>query len=139
MKINLDEVYWNSNHTEYAVLISPGYGAGWATWNSSENHRIAWDKRIVEFYVNCRGPNSRAWHNACFDCDDNESKHDPLKEHTEFCEILKICGIDPKRVYFGGANDLEIAWVKPGELWQIDEYDGAESIVIFNDTAWLEV
>ena len=139
MKINPDEVYWNSTHTAYAVLVSPGYDAGEATWNSSDNNRIAWDKRIVEFYVNCRGPNSETWRHACFDGDDEDSKHEPPKEHAKFCKILKTCGIDPKGVYFGGAIDLEIAWVKPSDKWQIDEYDGAESIVIFNDSAWLEV
>lgn len=139
MKINPDELYWNPTHTEYAVLISPEYGAGWATWNSSDNNRIAWDKRIVEFYLNCRGPNSKAWHNACFDSDEGESEHAPPDEHVEFCEILKACGINPEAVYFVGGNDLEIAWVKPGDKWQINEYDGAESIVIFDDKKWLEV
>lgn len=132
MKINPDEVYWNSDHTAYAVLISPGYGFGWATRNYSDMNRIAWDKRIVEFVLVTKG---RDWEDACFDGKMRES----TEKHTEFCEILKTCEIDPKRVCFNGGKNLEIVWVKPGDKWQIDEYDGAESVVIFNDKAWLEV
>lgn len=31
-----------------AVLVSGGYGAGWSTWGSTN---LAYDKRIVEFYL----------------------------------------------------------------------------------------
>ncbi len=44
----------------------------------------------------------------------------------EWCE--KELGI--KDVYCGGASDLSIKWVKEGERFSINEYDGSESLYI---------
>lgn len=35
---------------QVAVVYSPGYGAGWSTWNDN-NPDIIFDKRIVEFVL----------------------------------------------------------------------------------------
>ena len=147
MKINSDEVYWNSNHTKYAVLVSPGYGAGWGTWNSSENNRIAWDKRIVEFIIRMKERGDEVFKCACDsynpEYDETEDGENNVlgfsEEHKEFLRVLDECGIDSKYVYFGGAYDIEVHWVKPGDLWRISEYDGAELLEFFNDKAWLGV
>ena len=40
------EKYYNENG-ELGVLISPGFGAGWSSWNCDE---IAFDKRVVEYW-----------------------------------------------------------------------------------------
>jgi len=34
--------------------------------------------------------------------------------------------------YMGGANDLEIEWLPIGTVFEIDEYDGSESIRVIN-------
>ena len=41
------EKYYNENG-ELGVLISPGFGAGWSSWNCDE---IAFDKRVVEYKI----------------------------------------------------------------------------------------
>ena len=42
------EKYYNENR-ELGVLISPGFGAGWSSWSCDE---IAFDKRVVEYWLN---------------------------------------------------------------------------------------
>ena len=42
------EKYYNENG-ELGVLISTGFGAGWSSWNCDE---IAFDKRVVEYWLN---------------------------------------------------------------------------------------
>ena len=41
------ELYEKGDGT-FAVLVSPGYGAGWSTWDRKE---LAYDKRIIEYYL----------------------------------------------------------------------------------------
>lgn len=35
--------------------------------------------------------------------------------------------------YCGGASDLQIHWLPIGTAFQVDEYDGAESLLTIND------
>ena len=42
------DLYYNDDHSCYAVLVSHGFGAGWSSWNSEE---IAYDKRVIEWYL----------------------------------------------------------------------------------------
>ena len=134
MKINPTEVHWNGSHTEYAVLVSPGWGAGWSSWNYSEGNRIAWDKRIVEFVLSMKecgeeGTEDDEWY----------EEKGVSKKHKEFLRILDECGINSKRVYLGGGRDIEVKWVKPGDRWRIDENDGAEVLEILNVDNWCVV
>ena len=39
-------------------------------------------------------------------------------------------------IYLGGTHNIEIKWVDEGKKFQIREYDGAESIVEFNEEDW---
>lgn len=80
-----------------AVLYSPGYGAGWSTWN-----------------------------------DGDELIFSPELAKAVLGEIDKT----PKQVanelfpdaYDGGVFGLKVEWVKEGSEFEIDEYDGSESI-----------
>lgn len=40
-------------------------------------------------------------------------------------------------VFCGGVDDLQIEWIKEGTLFQINEYDGSESIAIQDNIDWL--
>ena len=88
-----------------AVLISPGYGAGWYTWNS-EHPELVFDPTIVAM----------------------------LEEDRHFREIeayvVTKYGDD---IYCGGLSDLVIRWVPVGALFRIHEYDGSESIEVKED------
>lgn len=92
------EKYYNDND-ELGVLISGGFGAGWSTWNDAE---IAYDKRIVEYWLN-ESPSS--------------------DEMANFVESLGY-----RKPYMGGYDSLRIKYIPRGDMFCIHEYDGAESI-----------
>lgn len=81
------------------VLYSPGFGAGWSTWNNNE---LAFDKRIVEKWLNER------------------PDEDTMRDY-----IISLGYPEP---YMGGYRDLEFAVVPKGKTVFIGEYDGSESI-----------
>ena len=85
-----------------AVLISPGYGAGWSSWaDFDQRDTLCMDARIVKPVLD--GNIKRA------------------------VEIAKELFPD---LYTGGAETLEVEWVEEGSRFEIDEYDGSESIHI---------
>lgn len=84
-----------------AVLVSPGFGAGWYSWNT-KHQELLFNPKLVEIVEQKRT---------------NEIDEDWVKENL---------GIE--HVYCGGANDLEIRWLPIGTAFEIDEYDGSESL-----------
>lgn len=95
-----------------AVLYSPGYGAGWATWNGRKKEEIEaliFDEKLVALVAN--GNNEMIT--------------------SEF--IKENYGID---AYCGGAEDLKIEWIDEGVQFDIEEYDGFESIRIIGDRSY---
>lgn len=90
-----------------AVLYSPGFGAGWSTWNQ-EVPEIIFDPAIVKFVEN-----------------------DQMAELTTYV-TLKYPGL-----YTGGMKDLAIAWVPVGTLFKVNEYDGSESIELKESEEWI--
>lgn len=89
------------------VLISPGFGAGWSTW---EGKGLATDVRIVDAFE--RGVSEEEMHKLCAD-------------------------LGYGNIYMGGFDDLEIVEVPAGKFFQIREYDGSEYIEIFNPLDWI--
>lgn len=103
-----------------AVLYSPGFGAGWYTWNTlrgdDEERGISliFDPVIVELVEKRNGDNYSEINYA-------------IENRAE--EILP-------EGYFGGACDLKIAWLPVGTRFLINEYDGSESIQT-EENLWL--
>lgn len=97
------EKYYNTDKTHIAVLVSPGFGSGWSTWNSPE---MAYDKRIVEAFL------------------EDINRY----EIEELCEEW---GYDS--CYTGGWSRIRLEWVPVGERYYIHEYDGAETLVYEKD------
>lgn len=93
------------------VLISPGYGAGWSTWN---NPKLATDPRIIKAF------------------EDGITE----EEMQELCIKLRITD-GYGTVYMGGFADLKVVEVPKGCLFQIHEYDGYESVEIFDEAGWM--
>ena len=86
---------------QVAVLYSPGFGAGWYSWNS--NKELLFHPKLVEMVENNRQSEiTTQW-------------------------IQENLGIN--NVYCGGADDLQIEWLDEGTVFEIDEYDGSESII----------
>lgn len=92
------EKYYNEKD-ELGVLISPGFGAGWSTWNDTE---IAYDKRIIEKWL--KGNTSS----------------------EEMADYIKTLGYS--KPYMGGYYNLVLKFVPRGTMFCICEYDGAETI-----------
>lgn len=90
-----------------AVLVSIGFGAGWSTWG---NRALAYDKRIVQAFI-------------------------PGISKEDMSELLETLGYHD--VYMGGFDNLEIEWVPKGTLFRIEEYDGHESIEVFDEKSYI--
>lgn len=93
-----------------AVLYSPGFGAGWFTWNRQFPQCI-FDPEIVDMI----------------------QRHSSWQEIADFAE--KKYG---EEFYSGGAEDLRIMWLKEGTEFIIDEYDGSESIRTKEIMDWIQ-
>jgi hypothetical protein len=90
-----------------AVLVSPGFGAGWYTWNYL-NPEILFDPFIVKM----------------------------VEDKTDSKTIELYCEEKYPNGYFGGADDLTIQWLPVGTAFRIHEYDGSESVEIRDDITW---
>lgn len=101
----MDKVIRNG---QVAILYSPGYGAGWYTWNSSHPECI-YDPEIV----------------AAVEAGDTDKAASIATE--KFGEYF----------YTGGADDLVIEWIPEGSAFEINEYDGNETVHVIGDRNYL--
>lgn len=88
------------------VLVSYGYGAGWSTWNDENKSFLAMDKTLVEMSL----------------------RNAPESEVVEY--------LTPKfddMPYMGGWQQSEVEWLKEGTTFDIQGYDGAESLRTLDD------
>ncbi len=90
-----------------AVLYSPGFGAGWYTWNQTVP-QILFDPAIVKFV-----------------------------EKEKFDELATYVALKYPDIYTGGMKDLKVAWIPEGTLFRVDDYDGNESIELKENDNWL--
>ena len=91
-----------------AVLVSPGFGAGWYSWHGIE--ALLFDPAVVELVES--GAESSVI--------------------QQYCE--ELYGDEP---YFGGAGDLIVEWVPVGARFRVHEYDGSESLVFESEERWV--
>lgn len=97
-----------------AVLYSPGFGAGWSTWMGDDHAAVLlYHPKIVQLV--------------------EENKRDEIT--NDLCkEILGLPAED--YVCTLGSMDLEIKWVEEGCRFEINDYDGSESIHIIGDRSY---
>jgi hypothetical protein len=96
-----------------AVLYSPGYGAGWATWCDDELAEfVTYDRRLVELA-------------------EREASDQEVKDL-----LSSLLGSDV-HIYTGGWDQIEIDWIPEGTNFRINEYDGYESIELAAEIEWL--
>ena len=93
------------------VLISPGYGSGWSTWNDP---RMAFDRRLIEAFE--RGVSREDMRTLCVEYGYADAYGDAP--------------------YMGGFDQLKVIDVPSGMRFQITEYDGAERIKFFDEEDW---
>lgn len=99
-----------------AVLISPGFGAGWSTWNY-EYPEILFDPTVVAIVESL--------------VDDNMT---PEASAEIEAHVKETYG---EYVYCGGAGDLTIKWLPVGTQFRVHEYDGSESIEVKEEMDWI--
>jgi hypothetical protein len=90
-----------------AVIYSPGFGAGWSTWNR-EYPELVFDPMVVK----------------CIEEGDKD-------------KLITYMTLRYPDVYTGGMDDLSIQWIPEGTAFRIHEYDGSESIEIKEELDWL--
>jgi hypothetical protein len=88
-----------------AVLVSHGFGAGWYTWNT-DHKELLFHPKLVDMVEQNR-----------------------IKEINNDW-VLENLGID---MYAGGSVGLEIHWLPIGTAFDIEEYDGCETIRTIED------
>jgi hypothetical protein len=89
-----------------AVLVSHGYGAGWYSWHGKKE--LLFHPTLVELV--------------------EADKNDEITE--DLCK--QLVGTD-EYICVIGADGLQIHWIPEGTAFQIDEYDGAESLKTHED------
>lgn len=99
-----------------AVAYSPGFGAGWSTWefNNELTETLLFHPDIINMILS--------------------GKQDEIDHHW----LVEHFGEEFKNVYCGGASNLRIAWVPVGTQFRIEEYDGSEHIIeLANDNVYI--
>lgn len=83
-----------------AVVYSPGYGAGWSTWNDEHTTFCLFDRHLAELVLAKR-----------------------MGDALAYVEAREL------NLYTGGLHDAKVGWVPQGTPFHIDEHDGSERIV----------
>lgn len=92
-----------------AVCYSPGYGAGWSSWADDElQETLIFHPAIVNMIL--------------------EDKQNLIDKKW----LIDNLGKEYESVYTGGAKNLIIEWVPQGSLVSIIEYDGDESVELYD-------
>lgn len=92
-----------------AVLYSPGFGAGWSTWaDDDQKEALCMDARIVG----------------------------PFVDGDRDAAVAAAVALFPD-LYIGDASDLKVIWIEKGRAFEVEEYDGSESVHVLGDRTYL--
>jgi len=90
-----------------AVLISPGYGAGWSTWASDNQAETMLFHPTIAKWVEDGKPGGE----------------------FKIREILGLLFEEDDMPYVGGWDGLQIEWLDEGMAFDVTEYDGSERLI----------
>jgi len=83
------------------VIISPSYGAGWSSWAEAEHHEfLLMDKTLVQMAL----------------------------DKAPVADVEKYIRDKADGTYTGGWKEITVEWLDPDTAFEIQEYDGFESI-----------
>lgn len=95
-----------------AVIVSPGYGAGWSTWaDGKDQQKYMFDSRVAQAILG----NSLT----------------PVK--------MKEWGYGDYEQDSHRLSQLQVVWVPKGSAVKIDCYDGNESYTVIRNPEWITV
>lgn len=84
-----------------AVLVSPGYGAGWSTWGlAADRERMLFCPRLVR----------------------------ALESGAPEADLAIIAREEFPEAYLAGIRQVVVEWVREGKPIRVVEYDGAEHV-----------
>lgn len=92
---------------QVAVLYSPGYGAGWASWNPEYKETLLFDKEIVEAVL-----------------------------RNDIEKAKELANEKAPGAYLGGGHQLEVRWLTKGTVFEIEEYDGNEEVYVIGERSY---
>lgn len=115
------------------ILYSPGYGAGWSTWNAHTKEQITF---LTEYpplieYVEKSGGDLANRRSTWFD--DEEERIKAIPAIQQIMKEWKEKFPDEPELYLGGIKGLSIRKIPSGVRYFIEEYDGSENVVIEKD------
>jgi len=99
------------------ILVSPGYGAGWTSWNTDKIQKFMIEYQPIIDYLEAGNKFTRK------DCEPNHHQHPLLTRLQEEC--LEKFG--ESYVCVLGAYDLRVVSIPDDAKVRINEYDGYES------------
>lgn len=103
-----------------AVLYSPGFGAGWYTWDAQGREELLFDPKIVEMVLAGRAGDKDLWKKTVI----------AIQDYAE--------ATYPDFYVGSNASDLTVAWIPLGTEFIIEEYDGSEKIKLKQDIPWIK-
>jgi len=92
-----------------AVLVSPGFGAGWSTWANEHAESLMFDPTIV----------------------------DAIENNLPFEEVEDYLQEKYPDEYFGGYDQLVVYGIPEKTKFRITEYDGSEDIMFADEDIWV--
>lgn len=94
------------------ILYSPGYGAGWSTWNHEiPREFMTMDPTLISM------------------AEAGATEEDV----TRYIEDK----FPDKYSYLGGWGDITVKEIPAGTMFRITEYDGSESVVMYDPKSYL--
>jgi len=116
------------------VLYSPGYGAGWSTWNAADKEQKRWLCEYKPFidYLEEHGRMPPVPQNRMDGYDITDLGMQVIRD-------WKAAFPDAPIPYLGGMADLKIKYIEDDEQYRVDEYDGKEKVVtrLMAEDEWL--
>ena len=114
---------------EVAVLYSPGYGAGWSTWNHEYTPEILFDPVLVDL---AEQNVKLFW--------EKHGRKAYYEDYELFPEIeekmIQHCAEKYPGAFLGGIDELAVKWLPVGTEFRIHEYDGNESVEVQKEMHW---
>ena len=118
------KLYWNKDHTKYAILVCNNGRLGWTAMNIPE---VAYDRRIVEYVIENMDMDwwkaGRETQSLAEFCKSRMSK--------EIDEFLRSIGYED--VYTPPLRYVQIVWIDAGRKWRVRDGGEGEDCLEFED------
>lgn len=115
------------------IIYSPGFGAGWATWN---DFPVGLGKFLAEYEPLIE------WLESDEATEENKYKLGTERYDTKHPLLVKLledaekAGFDKDRIYFGGLKDAVVMEISDDAHYKIEEYDGNEYVIFKDAMGW---